>query len=64
MKKFTSIFSLYLIIVCSSNVSAQTTYKSDSGFYTSVVKSLYLRGGSFEDTQLIGPAVGYRFNEK
>ncbi|WP_171032839.1 hypothetical protein [Fodinibius saliphilus] len=43
---------------------AQTTYKKDSGFFTPIVKSLYLRGGFFEDAQLIGPAVGYRFNSR
>ena len=41
---------------------AQTTYQSEQGFFTPVVESFYLRGGVFEDTQLIGPAIGYRFN--
>lgn len=61
-KNATALFFLFLFL---SSVSfAQTTYKSDPGFFTPVVKSLYLRGGVFEDAQLIGPALGYRFSER
>jgi hypothetical protein len=63
MKKLATVLSLCLMVLCSSNVSAQTTYKSDSGFFSPIIESLYLRGGNFEDAKLIGPAVGYRFNE-
>ncbi|MCW9707699.1 hypothetical protein [Fodinibius salsisoli] len=64
MKKNATVLFLLLFLGFSSISHAQTTYKSDPGFYTPVVKSLYLRGGVFEDAQLIGPAVGYRFNER
>lgn len=42
---------------------AQTIYKRDPGYYTPVLKSFYLRGGSIESTQLIGPSLGYRLDE-
>lgn len=64
MKKTATVLSLCLLVGLSLNSHAQTTYKSDSGLFTPVVKSLYLRGGVFEDAQLLGPAVGYRFNER
>ncbi|MDZ7658492.1 hypothetical protein [Fodinibius sp.] len=43
---------------------AQTVYDDEPGFFTPVIESFYLQGGIFEDTQLIGPAVGYRFNNR
>lgn len=55
------------LIITLSNISisnAQTIYESDQGFFTPVIESLYLRGGIFENTQLIGPAIGYRFNNR
>ncbi|NGP88292.1 hypothetical protein [Fodinibius halophilus] len=60
MRKLLLTLSIFLFTI---TAFAQTTYKKDSGFFTPIVKSLYLRGGVFEDAQLIGPAVGYRFNE-
>jgi hypothetical protein len=60
--KYIALF-LCLFFGLSSVNHAQTTYKSDSGFFTPVLKSFYLRGGSVENTQLIGPAVGYRLNQ-
>jgi len=63
MKNNAFILFLCFVFTIISNVSAQTTYKSDAGFFTPVVESLYLRGGDFEDTKLVGPAIGYRFNE-
>lgn len=63
MKKNACSILLCFLFICMSNVSAQTTYKSEAGFFTPVVESLYLRGGDFEDSKLIGPAIGYRFNE-
>lgn len=64
MKKIVTVLSLsFLITAYSSSSYAQTTYKSDSGFFTPMVESLFLRGGTFEETQLIGPAVGYRFDK-
>lgn len=62
MKKKATALILLLFFGFSSISFAQTNYKSDPGFFTPVVKSLYLRGGVFEDAQLIGPAAGYRFN--
>lgn len=57
--------SILIITFLVTSVShAQTTYEQEPGLFTPVVKSLYLQGGFFEDTQLIGPAVGYRFNNK
>jgi len=62
---FTAIFITSCLIMSLTKIShSQTTYKKDAGFYTPILKSLYLRGGVFEDTQLIGPAVGYRFNKQ
>ncbi len=56
---------LFLFTIATTSVThAQTTYEDDPGFFTPVVESLYLQGGIFEDTQLIGPAVGYRFNNR
>lgn len=56
---------LFFILLTTATITqAQTTYEEDSGWFTPVVESLYLRGGIFEDTQLIGPAVGYRFNNR
>src|SRR5699024_2983010 len=63
MKRTATVLLLGILFGISSNSFAQTTYQSDPGFFTPIVKSLYLRGGVFEDAQLIGPAVGYRFNE-
>jgi len=63
MKRTATVLLLGILFGISSNSFAQTTYQSDPGFFTPVVKSLYLRGGVFEDARLIGPAVGYRFNE-
>ncbi|HLR26163.1 MAG TPA: hypothetical protein VK112_09875 [Fodinibius sp.] len=63
MKRTAAVLLLGILFGISSNSFAQTTYQSDPGFFTPIVKSLYLRGGVFEDAQLIGPAVGYRFNE-
>lgn len=54
----------FSLVLTSSSISrAQTVYKGDKGFFISVLESFYLRGGTFESTQLIGPAIGYRFNE-
>lgn len=64
MKETGTVLLFCCLIGLASVSHAQTTYKSDPGLFTPVVESLYLRGGSFEDTQLIGPTVGYRFNEK
>ncbi|GAA5523034.1 hypothetical protein LQ318_13935 [Aliifodinibius salicampi] len=61
MKK--AVIVLLLFFSFSTISFAQITYKSDPGFFTPVLKSFYLRGGSFENTQLIGPAIGYRINE-
>lgn len=61
MKKV--VIALLLFFGFSTISFAQITYKSDPGFFTPVVESFYLRGGSFENTQLIGPAIGYRINE-
>jgi len=61
-KNVCSILICFLFI-CVSSATAQTIYKSDAGFFTPVLKSLYLKGGDFEDSKLIGPAIGYRFNE-
>ena len=58
MKNNAFILFLCFVFTCISNVSAQTTYKSEAGFFTPVVESLYLRGGDFEDTKLVGPAIG------
>lgn len=65
MNKIVAALSLCLSVgfLSISHSHAQTIYNSNSGFFTPVVKSLYLQGGSFEDTQLIGPAVGYRFKQ-
>jgi len=58
-----SITILVLFLFPFSNTSqAQTIYKDDPGVFASL-ESFYLRGGSFENAQLIGPAFGYRFNE-
>lgn len=59
----TTILVLLFLFLLSTTAStyAQTTYEDNSGFFTPVVESFYLQGGIFEDTQLIGPAVGYRF---
>jgi|GEM_PF-860031 hypothetical protein len=64
MKKYvTGLLSIFTFLFLFFSISkAQTTYKNDSGVFASL-ESLYLRGGSFEDAQLIGPAFGYRFNE-
>lgn len=59
---FIPIFTTIFLITSVSH--AQTTYEDESGFFTPVVESLYLQGGIFEDTQLIGPAFGYRFNNR
>ncbi|MEL7832423.1 hypothetical protein [Fodinibius sp. Rm-B-1B1-1] len=61
----TAPFFLLLVftIATTSLTHAQTTYEDEPGFFTPVVESLYLRGGIFEETQLIGPAIGYRFND-
>ena len=56
--------TLILLLTITSISHAQTTYEDEPGFFTPVVESLYLRGGIFEDTQLIGPAVGYRFSNR
>src|SRR5699024_10680971 len=63
MKRTAAVLLLGLLFGLSSNSFAQTTYQSDPGFFTPIVKSPYLRGGAFADAQLIGPAAGYRFNE-
>jgi hypothetical protein len=56
---------IFTTIFLTTSVShAQTTYEDEPGFFTPVVESLYLQGGIFEDTQLIGPAFGYRFNNR
>ena len=56
---------IFTTIFLTTSVShAQTTYEDEPGFFTPVVESLYLQGGIFEDTQLIGPAIGYRFNNR
>lgn len=61
-KRFSA--SLLCIFCCVSSIGwAQTTYKNDFGLFTPVAKSLYIRDGSFENTVLIGPAVGYRIND-
>lgn len=54
----------FLLLTTATITQAQNTYEDNSGFFTPVVESLYLQGGIFEDTQLIGPAVGYRFNQQ
>lgn len=58
------ISTLFIILLTTSVSYGQTTYEKEPGFFTPVVESLYLHGGIFEDTQLIGPALGYRFNNK
>ncbi|MCW9707698.1 hypothetical protein [Fodinibius salsisoli] len=63
MKTKSLILFLCLSFSLTSVSWSQTTYKSDPGYFTPVVKSFYLQGGSFENTQLIGPAIGYRINE-
>ena len=64
-KKVLFLISIFTTIFLTTSVShAQTIYKDEPGFFTPVVESLYLQGGIFEDTQLIGPAVGYRFNNQ
>jgi hypothetical protein len=58
---------VFTVLITLTNISisdAQTSYAHDQGFFTPVVESLYLQGGIFEDTRLIGPAVGYRFNKR
>lgn len=56
---------LFFVLLTSATITqGQTTYEDDTGFFTPVVESFYLRGGIFEDTQLIGPAVGYRFSNR
>lgn len=63
-KQIILLVAILIITFLATSVShAQTTYEDEPGFFTPVVKSLYLQGGIFEDTQLIGPAVGYRFNK-
>jgi hypothetical protein len=58
-----SITILVLFLFPFSNTShAQTIYKDDPGVFASL-ESFYLRGGSIENAQLIGPAFGYRFND-
>ncbi|NIT57430.1 MAG: hypothetical protein GWN00_14715, partial [Aliifodinibius sp.] len=54
----------FILLLTTTNIQAQTTYEDKPGFFTPVIESLYLQGGMFEDTQLIGPAVGYRFNNR
>jgi len=54
----------FILLSTTTNTQAQTTYEDKPGFFTPVIESLYLQGGIFEDTQLIGPAVGYRFNNQ
>ena len=57
-------FILLLAIVGSpQEAKGQTVYKQEQGFFTPVLSSFYLRGGSVESTQKIGPAVGYRINQ-
>lgn len=51
------------LLISSSTANAQTNYKKETGFFGSI-ESFYLRGGSIESAQLIGPALGYRFNDK
>ena len=63
VNKVVLLISTLIITLATISISeAQTTYQSEQGFFTAVVESFYLRGGVFEDTQLIGPAIGYRFN--
>lgn len=59
-----SVFLFFLLLTTTTSTYAQTTYEDNSGFFTPVVESFYLQGGIFEDAQLIGPAVGYRFNKQ
>ena len=46
------------------NASAQTMYKQESGFFSPILNSFFLRSNIVESTQKIGPMAGYRFNEK
>lgn len=63
--KITITTLLFFVLLTTATVTqGQTTYEDDPGFFTPVVESLYLQGGIFEDTQLIGPAIGYRFNNR
>ncbi|WP_445666437.1 hypothetical protein [Fodinibius sp. AD559] len=65
LAKITITTLLFFVLLTTANITqAQTTYEDDPGFFTPMVESLYLRGGIFEDTQLIGPAIGYRFNNR
>ncbi|NGP88290.1 hypothetical protein [Fodinibius halophilus] len=62
-KLLTSGILLFLFFFLTKS-QAQTTYKSDPGFFSPIVESLYLQGGSIgENTVLVGPALGYRFNK-
>lgn len=54
---------MFLFLIFTFASKAQTIYKSDSGLFTPIVKTLYLRNDPLENTQLIGPAIGYRFNK-
>lgn len=69
MKTTNVVIFAFTILLCGlftnpSISQAQTIYKSDPGFFTPLLESFEIRGGSFESTQLIGPAVGYRFNKR
>ncbi|MBN2732134.1 MAG: hypothetical protein JXR26_06890 [Balneolaceae bacterium] len=66
-KSATAVFAITIrctLFAGTSITRAQTIYKSDPGFFTPLLESFELRGGSLESTQLIGPAAGYRFNKK
>lgn len=62
MKNYCLSIMFFMIIFCFSTASAQTIYKDEPGFYTPVIKSLFVRSGFIEDVTLVGPALGYRFN--
>lgn len=63
-KILSAILAVLFAFITFSTSNAQTIYEKEQGFFTPVVKSLYLRSGIFEETQLIGPAIGYRFNNR
>lgn len=64
MRKICSTTLLLIMCIGFSTASGQTVYKETPGFYTPVIQSLYLRSGFIEDVTIVGPALGYRFNDR
>lgn len=59
--KTISISLAVCLLTLSVQVTAQTVYKQEEGFYTPVINTFYMHGGGFENATHIGTMVGYRF---